>query len=103
MRVWKISLCACVIIFTVQLRAQFEYGEVLGTVRDSSAAVVSRAKITLLNRDTNVAHSVLTNEQGAYSFPDLRSGSYEVSATKEGFRLNPTRSCCGSATVCAWT
>jgi hypothetical protein len=68
------------------LRAQFEYGEVLGAVRDPSGGVVQRAKITLRGVDTNVQMSVLSNDQGNYSFPDLRAGKYEVSAVLQGFR-----------------
>src|SRR5215472_2005406 len=86
MRVSKVILCLSAILSAGMLRAQFEYGEVLGTVRDSTGGVVSGAKITLLNRDTNVEHSLVTNEQGNYSFPDLRSGNYEVAAVMEGFR-----------------
>src|ERR1700730_8180774 len=74
------------LVSTGIVHAQFEYGEVLGTVRDSSGGVVPRAKITLRGVDTNVERSVLTNEQGNYSFPDLRSGNYEVSAAVQGFR-----------------
>jgi len=68
------------------LEAQFEYGEILGTVRDSSSAVVSGAKVTVRGLDTNVQSSTLTNDQGNYSFPDLRAGRYEVSASVTGFR-----------------
>jgi hypothetical protein len=41
---------------TSVLFGQFEYGEVLGTVRDASLGVVTRAKITLRNLDTNVSN-----------------------------------------------
>jgi len=70
----------------VRLQAQFEYAEVLGTVRDSSGGVVPHSKITLKNLDTNVEWSLLSNEQGNYSFPDLRAGRYQVSAVQQGFR-----------------
>lgn len=68
------------------LHAQFEYGEVLGTVRDQSGAIVAGAKITLRGLDTNVERTVLTNDQGNYSFPGLRAGNYQVDATQAGFR-----------------
>ncbi len=68
------------------LQAQFEYGEVLGTVRDVSGAAVSGAKIVLHDTETNVERTAQTNDQGAYSFPGLRAGSYTVSATLAGFR-----------------
>jgi len=68
------------------LHAQYEYGEVLGTVRDQSGGVIGGAKIVLREIDTNVERASLTNEQGNYSFPGLRAGSYEVTASHSGFR-----------------
>jgi hypothetical protein len=68
------------------LHAQFEYGEILGTIRDSSGGVVNGAKVTVRGLQTNVQSSVLTNDQGNYSFPNLRAGSYEVTAVSAGFR-----------------
>src|ERR1700726_2773020 len=68
------------------LFGQFEYGEILGTVRDASQGVVAGAKVTLRNLDTNVEREARTNEQGDYSFPGLRAGRYSVESEKEGFR-----------------
>lgn len=68
------------------LFGQFEYGEVLGTVRDASQGVVSGAKVTLRNLDTNVIREETTNDQGDYSFPGLRAGHYSVESGKQGFR-----------------
>src|ERR1700681_2239111 len=69
---------------------QFEYGEILGTVRDASQGVVSGAKVTLRNLDTNVEREQITNEQGAYSFPGLRAGRYTVQTGKPAFRVART-------------
>ncbi len=79
-------ICLCAVLSLPALHAQFEYGEILGTLHDSSGGVVSGAKVTVRGLDTNVQASTLTNEQGNYSFPDLRSGNYEVSAEFTGFR-----------------
>ena len=68
------------------LRAQFEYGEILGTLRDQSGGVISGGKVTIRGLDTNVQISTLTNEQGNYSFPDLRAGRYEIAAAVNGFK-----------------
>src|SRR5579872_7346253 len=90
MRVLRGLLCLCAALAVAPLQAQFEYGEILGTVRDTSGAVVSNAKVTVRGIDTNVQSSTLTNDQGNYSFPDLRAGHYEVSTAVTGFR--PARS-----------
>jgi hypothetical protein len=78
--------CLSVIVAAAPLRAQFEYGEILGTVRDASGAIVSGTKITVRGLNTNIQRTILTNDQGNYSFPDLRSETYEVSASAVGFR-----------------
>jgi len=86
MRILLSILCLMATAFTGRLQAQFEYGEILGTVHDTSGAIVSGAKVTVRGLNTNVQSSALTNDQGNYSFPDLRSGNYEVSAAVMGFR-----------------
>ena len=86
MRISPVLLCLWIVIAVAPARAQFEYGEILGTVRDSSGAVLLHAKVTVRGLDTNIEASTLTNEQGNYSFPDLRSGNYEVTAAVTGFR-----------------
>ena len=86
MRVLSGMLCLCAAIAVTPLHAQFEYGEILGTVRDASGAVIAGAKVTVLGLNTNVRATALTNDQGNYSFPDLRSGSYEIATAYKGFR-----------------
>src|SRR5215470_3981073 len=73
------------------LPAQFEYGEVLGTIRDASGGVVAGAKITLSSVQTNVERTALSNSQGAYSFPGLRAGLYIVQTELAGFRTARTK------------
>jgi hypothetical protein len=86
MRFFTGFVCLWTAITAIPLHAQFEYGEILGTLRDASGAVISGAKVTVRGIDTNVQASTVTNEQGNYSFPDLRAGNYEVSTGVQGFR-----------------
>ena len=79
-------LCLWAVVAAVPVRAQFEYGEILGTVRDASGGVVSGAVVSVVGLSTNVRSSALTNDQGNFSFPDLRSGNYTVAASVKGFR-----------------
>ena len=46
-------------------------GSILGTVRDSSGALVRSAKITAKNTDTGVESSTLSNSDGNYTFPSV--------------------------------
>ena len=87
MKVLRGLFCLWAAIAAGPLHAQFEYGEILGTVRDATGAVVSGAKVTLTGLGTNVQTSALTNDQGNFSFPDIRGGDYSVEASFKGFRI----------------
>ena len=74
----------CVLIAS-PVRAQFETASVVGTVRDSSGAVVPGAAVTLTGIETGVSTSRTTNDSGLYEFVTVRAGLYVVTAEKEGF------------------
>jgi hypothetical protein len=57
-----------------------------GTVSDTSGALIPGTEITAKHTGTGVASTAVTNEAGAYRFPSLQPGSYEVSATLPGFQ-----------------
>jgi hypothetical protein len=61
-------------------------GSISGTVQDRSGAVVPRANVTATNTDTGVRQVVATNGTGAYSFPSLPIGHYNVDIAAPGFR-----------------
>ena len=65
--------------------AQFETASVLGTVRDSTGAVVPGATVRLLNVDTGVEATKVTDESGSYEFFTVRIGTYDVGAELSGF------------------
>jgi Outer membrane receptor for ferrienterochelin and colicins len=65
--------------------AQFETAEVLGTVRDSSGGVLSKAVVTLTNQDTNIQVKSTTDDNGNYDFFNVKSGRYSITAELPGF------------------
>ena len=67
------------------LFAQANTGTIVGTVRDSSGAVLASAPIKIRNEETNISRTVVTGAGGDYSAPLLPPGSYEVSAAVQGF------------------
>lgn len=75
-------LCAAAL-----LRAQLADGEIVGTVKDTSGAVVSGAAVTVRNLETNITRSSPTDAKGNFAFPSLRIGLYEVTASLEGFKV----------------
>lgn len=68
------------------LHAQEIRGTILGTVTDSSGAVIQGANITITNTETRVAARSATNAEGAYVVPFLSPGVYSVVAAQGGFK-----------------
>src|SRR5271165_684582 len=61
-------------------------GSLVGTVTDSSGAVLPNAKVVLLETNTGVSKSAITNESGNYQFPNLPPGTYSVTVEQAGFK-----------------
>ncbi len=66
-------------------QAQYENGSLVGTIRDSSGAVVSGAAVSASNTATGITEKTTSNDTGEYEFPSLRTGAYTISATQKGF------------------
>ncbi len=66
--------------------AQVLYGSIVGNVVDPTNAAVPDATVTVTHLETGVSRSATTGATGAYSFPTLPSGSYDLRITKDGFQ-----------------
>ncbi len=69
------------------LNAQTATGQITGTVKDSSGAVIPQVKVTALNQLTGMSRSTTAGDSGDYVFPLLPLGVYSVTAEKQGFQL----------------
>lgn len=65
-------------------------GSILGTVTDSTGAVVPNVKITITNLATGVAFHTATSSSGDYLAPTLNPGNYTVAAEAQGFQKSVT-------------
>ncbi len=54
-------------------------------VEDPSGAVLAGAKLTAINAGTGASRITASGTSGEFSFPDLPTGKYAVTANKEGF------------------
>ena len=72
--------------FAASLRAQTAQGRILGSVVDSSGAVVTQAKVTVANTATNLTRTMTTTSAGEYTATNLDPGTYMVSAEAQGFK-----------------
>ncbi len=86
----------CRLLFLIGLVACFPafgqtLGEITGEVKDSAAAAIVGARVTVTNTGTKATREAATNEAGIYSFPALQPGTYDVRVEHPGFRaaMNP--------------
>src|ERR1700688_3225153 len=73
-----VSLCTPV-------HGQVAGGTILGTVKDTSGAVVAGAQVTIKDLETGVLRTVPTDGNGFYSAANLLPGSYSITVSAAGF------------------
>lgn len=56
-----------------------------GTVTDPSGAVVPRAEVTITDSATNFSRHTVTEDNGAYYFPSVLPGTYNLTVESHGF------------------
>jgi hypothetical protein len=61
-------------------------GQVSGTAKDQSGAVLPGVEITVTQTDTGIVRSTVSNETGSYVLPNLPVGPYRLEAALPGFR-----------------
>ena len=67
--------------------AQTATGQIVGTVKDSTGAVVVDVKVTVTNQQTGLSREAKTGANGAYVVPLLPVGTYVVTAEQPGFKI----------------
>jgi hypothetical protein len=77
---------AAVLAPALTARAQAVSGTILGSVQDSSGAAVARTSVTVVNTETGLTRSVVTDSSGEYTVPSLPPGLYNASAEMKGFK-----------------
>src|SRR5215470_9870123 len=70
----------------VTSQAQTFRGTILGTVSDTSGAIIPEAAVTAKNVTTGLERSTKTDSSGNYSIPELPIGTYEVRVEMRGFQ-----------------
>src|SRR5213592_666427 len=69
-----------------RLDAQALRATIFGTVKDGSGATMPGVTIEARNAGTGVVETVVTNDQGRFTLPDLPLGTYTVQAALAGFQ-----------------
>jgi hypothetical protein len=74
------------LVAAVPVFGQLPTGTILGTVKDSSGALVPGATVTAQNSETGGSRSISTDETGAYRLAALPVGHYDVRVESAGFK-----------------
>lgn len=69
------------------VRAQLRIvGSISGTVQDQTGAVIANANVTLKDEKTGISKQATSTDKGTFLFPDLASGTYEVTVNAPNFQ-----------------
>src|SRR3989441_9111998 len=80
------STTLVVLLFSFALFAQGNFGRILGSVKDSTGAVIPGASVSIIDKDRGLARTLTTDEAGQYNAPNLIPGTYTVPAELPGVR-----------------
>src|SRR5580704_4192605 len=82
----KMLVLICLLTVVPVAFCQGVSGHILGSVKDSSEAVVSNAVVTVTNQDTGFTTKITTGSSGDYRVDNLQPGNYQVRVEAPGFR-----------------
>jgi hypothetical protein len=77
---------ALTLMMVTPIFAQQTLGNVRGTVKDSTGAIVSGAKITIVEKNTNKAQTATSSDSGDYEFKNLPVGEYKITIEAQSFK-----------------
>jgi Carboxypeptidase regulatory-like domain len=66
--------------------AQTNQGSIAGNVVDPTGALVQNAKITAKETSTGTTYETVSSSAGAYRFPNVNIGTYNITASAPGFK-----------------
>jgi carboxypeptidase family protein len=73
-------------LLPASIAAQAVTGTILGSVTDSTGAVMPGATVTMTHLGTGLVRTVVTDAAGEYTAPSLPTGKYSVRAELSGFK-----------------
>jgi len=83
---WAFLALSLTTLLTGTLTAQSTFGTILGTVRDSSSALVENAQVALVNTGTGARRESVTDSSGNYAFRNIDVGAYKLTIVSPGFQ-----------------
>src|SRR5260221_11169581 len=85
---FRLAIACCLIVWMAgpALSQSRSTGEIRGTATDSSGAVLPGVTVTVLNINTGVTATFVTNGDGLYDTVSTPTGTYQISFEKTGFK-----------------
>ena len=80
------AVLAALVSMTSTSTAQTATGQITGTVRDATGAVMSDVKVVVTNEQTGLTRQTTTGANGQYVIPLLPVGVYVVTGEQTGFK-----------------
>jgi hypothetical protein len=74
------------LLTAAEAAAQVGAGALIGHISDQAGAAVPGAAVTATAVGTNISRAAVTGVDGAYAFPRLASGGYQIRVELTGFR-----------------
>ena len=75
-----------VLVCSVVMFSQSNFGRILGIVTDQTGGVVAGATVTVIDTQRGVARTLTTDDAGEYNAPTLIPGTYIVRVEAKGFK-----------------
>ena len=80
------ALCVPCLFLAPALHAQLTTATLIGTISDSTGAVVAGARVTVVNADTHYTNAVVSNSSGDYRIDLIPVGNYSMTVEAPGFK-----------------
>ncbi len=87
-RLVRVLLAVAMLVssLTASALAQGLTGQITGTVTDAGGGVMPGATVSIKNAGTNQVREAITGADGAFQFPDLLAGTYDITVGVQGFK-----------------
>src|SRR5208282_881124 len=82
----KLLVLTCLLVIVPVVFGQGVSGHIIGTVLDTSSAVIPNAQVTITNQETGIITHTKSNAVGEYRSDNLPPGTYSVRVEAPGFR-----------------
>ena len=86
-----LSVVAMLLLTTGIAFGQATTGEIVGTIADTTGALVSGAKVEALNQNTGVSYPATATGTGEFRIVNLLAGPYTITVTAPGFATSVTK------------